>query len=295
MSLSMEETSIQGETKSTETRKIEVESILISDLHLGTKDSKALECKQFLNMYQFRKLILVGDIIDAWALKRGAAWQPAHTRFVRSLLKKIEKEVCEVYYLRGNHDDIAAHIMPIALGCLHIQQEYALEGKDGRHYLCIHGDGFDSISTNHRCVAELGSACYDALLWLNRLYNRYRRWRGLDYYSLSQAVKGKVKKAVQFFDAYEKQLTALASRRGFDGIIAGHIHHPADHMIGNGRFRYLNCGDWVETMSAVIEHTDGRIEIVGFHPSLGVFPLKSGKEKRVSGRRPAMPGQNNSI
>lgn len=241
---------------------IEVETILISDLHLGTKDSKADECRQFLRRYRFKRLVLVGDIVDAWALKRGSKWQPEHTRFIRFVLKKMEREQCEVIYLRGNHDEIAGQGIPFSLGNLRLQKEYILHGLDGKRYLCVHGDGFDSISTNHRWVAVLGSIGYDFLLWVNRFYNKWRQWRGQEYYSVSKAIKNKVKSAVSFLGKYEEQLENMAVRRNCDGIIAGHIHHPADRYVGTHNIRYLNCGDWVETMSAVIEHGDGRFETV---------------------------------
>lgn len=253
---------------------IEIETMLISDLHLGTKDSKANECRRFLKQYRMKRLVLVGDIIDAWALKRGSAWRPEHTRFVRFLLKKMEKEQCEVIYLRGNHDDIIERILPFSLGNLRMQKEYVLNTRDGRRYLCVHGDGFDSISTNHRWVAVLGSAGYDFLLWFNRLYNGWRHFRGKEYYSVSKTIKNKVKSAVNFLDKYEEQLENMATRRHCDGIIAGHIHHPADRRVGGSNIRYMNCGDWVETMSAVIEHTDGRIETVLYCAGSGhVVPL----------------------
>lgn len=244
--------------------KIQVESIFISDLHLGTRDSKADECRKFLRRYQCKRVVLVGDIIDAWALKRGAKWQKPHTRFIRSLLKKAEKEDCEIIYLRGNHDDVVERFSPFALGCLTVANEYVHTGRDGKKYLCVHGDGFDSISTNHRWVAVLGSVGYDVLLWINRVYNTYRRWRGKDYYSVSKAIKAKVKSAVNFIGKYEEQLENMAWKRGCAGIIAGHVHHPADKKVGEKGVHYLNCGDWVESLSAVIEYEDGRFEIVHY-------------------------------
>ncbi len=263
---------------------VEVETILISDLHLGAKDSKADECRRFLKRYRFQRLVLVGDIIDVWALKRGSTWRPEHTRFVRFLLKKMEREQCEVIYLRGNHDDMIERIVPFSLGNLRLQKEYMLKGVDGKRYLCVHGDGFDSISTNHRWIAVLGSIGYDFLLFVNRLYNKWRRWRGQEYYSVSKAIKNKVKSAVSFLGRYEEQLENMAVRRRCDGIIAGHIHHPADRHVGERGIRYMNCGDWVETMSAVVEHCDGRFETVLYLTGTGrVVPLAAEASERVRG------------
>ena len=158
------------------------------------------------------------------------------------------------------HDDILQKFLPFHLGGLKIAREYVHQAADGRRYLCVHGDGFDAISTNHRWLAMLGSLGYDVLLMVNRFYNKYRAWRGREYYSVSRAIKGRVKSAVNFIGKYEEQLQRLAVKRQCDGIIAGHVHHPADTMVG--KVRYLNCGDWVETMSAVLEYGDGRMETV---------------------------------
>ena len=227
---------------------------------LGTKDCKADECRKFLKHVRAGKIVLVGDIVDAWALSRGSRWRRRHTRFVRTLLRKMEQEDVEVLYLRGNHDDILEKFLPFHLGGLKIAREYVHQAADGRRYLCVHGDGFDAISTNHRWLAMLGSLGYDVLLMVNRFYNKYRAWRGREYYSVSRAIKGRVKSAVNFIGKYEEQLQRLAVKRQCDGIIAGHVHHPADTMVG--KVRYLNCGDWVETMSAVLEYGDGRMETV---------------------------------
>ena len=239
---------------------LECRTVFLSDLHLGTKDCKADECRKFLKHVRAGKIVLVGDIVDAWALSRGSRWRRRHTRFVRTLLRKMEQEDVEVLYLRGNHDDILEKFLPFHLGGLKIAREYVHQAVDGRRYLCVHGDGFDAISTNHRWLAMLGSLGYDVLLMVNRFYNKYRAWRGREYYSVSRAIKGRVKSAVNFIGKYEEQLQRLAVKRQCDGIIAGHVHHPADTMVG--KVRYLNCGDWVETMSAVLEYGDGRMETV---------------------------------
>ena len=134
------------------------------------------------------------------------------------------------------------------------------KGVDGKRYLVVHGDGFDSVSTNHRWIAMLGAVGYDALLKVNRLYNRYRAWRGKDYYSVSKAIKARVKSAVNFVGEYEQQLQELARKKDCDGIICGHIHTPEDKQVGE--IRYLNSGDWVESMTAIVEHFDGRLELI---------------------------------
>lgn len=236
------------------------ESIFISDIHLGTPESKTKELVDFLKHTRCKKLYLNGDIIDGWALKRGTIWSKRHTRVIRTILKKSEKEETEVTYLRGNHDDVLERFFPIDFGLIKLRKEAIHQGVDGRKYLVIHGDGFDHIASNFRFVAMLGAFGYDSLLKVNRVYNRYRRWRGQEYHSISKRIKEKVKNAVSFVGKYEEQLVGLARKRGCDGIICGHIHTAEDKTMED--IRYLNSGDWVESMSCVVEHADGRLEVL---------------------------------
>lgn len=235
-------------------------TIFISDVHLGTEDAKVLEVIEFLKHVRCEKLVLNGDIIDGWALKRGAKWRKRHSRFIRTVLKKMEKDDTEVIYLRGNHDDILDRFLPLAFGKLRFVKQHIHQGTDGKRYLVVHGDGFDSVSTNHKWLAVLGAVGYDALLKVNRVYNKYRAWRGKEYYSVSKAIKARVKSAVNFVGEYEQQLQDLARKHGCDGIICGHIHTPEDKQVGE--IRYLNSGDWVESLTAIVEHHDGRLELV---------------------------------
>jgi len=243
-------------------KKVPYRSIFISDVHLGGEDSKAKEAIDFLKHTTCEKLYLNGDIIDGWALKRGSEWKKEHTKFLRQIIKKVEKEKVEVYYLRGNHDDVMDLVLPMSFGTFKLLKEKIHEGIDGRKYLVIHGDGFDSIATNHRWLAFVGAFGYDMLLKVNRNYNKYRAWRGKDYYSISRQVKAKVKSAVAFVDRYQDLLRDHAKKKKCDGIICGHVHTPADEMVGG--IRYLNSGDWVESMTAVVENFDGSFEIVEY-------------------------------
>lgn len=240
--------------------KLACRTVFLSDLHLGTPDAKADEVVEFLKHVACDKLVLNGDIIDAWALKRGSRWTSRHSRVIRKILKLTERDRTEVIYLRGNHDDILERFMPLAFGRVRLVREHIHRTAAGRNYLVVHGDGFDSISTNHRWLAVAGSVGYDFLLRINRLYNLYRAWRGKEYYSLSKRIKAKVKSAVSFVDRYEDLLQQLAHRRNCDGIICGHIHTPEDKQVGD--IHYLNSGDWVESLTAIIEHQDGRMELV---------------------------------
>lgn len=236
-------------------------TVFLSDIHLGTTDSKADEVVEFLKHVRCRKLVLNGDIIDGWALRRGGRWTSRHSRVIRRILKMTEHDKTEVVYLRGNHDEILDRFLPIAFGRIRLVREHIHETSGGRRYLVVHGDGFDSVSTNHKWLALLGAAGYDFLLLINRLYNRWRALRGREYYSISKLVKARVKSAVSFVDRYEDLLQELARHRKCDGIICGHIHTPQDKDVGG--IHYLNSGDWVESLTAIIEHHDGRMELVG--------------------------------
>jgi len=241
-------------------KKNEYESIFLSDIHLGTRDCKAAEVIDFLKATRCKKLVLNGDIVDGWALRGGGKWMPEHTKFVRTVLKKMEKQGTEVIYLRGNHDDILERFLPVCFGNLRIIDEY-LHATPKGNYLVVHGDGFDSVTTSHKWVAVLGAKAYELLLGVNRLYNKWRSFRGKEYFSLSKKIKARVKSAVSFVDRYEDQLKELATFRECRGIICGHIHTPADKML-DGEVHYLNSGDWVESLTAIVETAPGEFELI---------------------------------
>jgi len=237
-------------------------TIVISDVHLGTRGSKAKEVARFLKQYSCENLILNGDIIDGWQLKKSGSWKRKHTRFFNRILKMIESHNTKVFYLRGNHDDFLDQILPLQIGNLSIQNDMVYESM-GRKFFITHGDVFDSVTTNFRWIAYLGDMGYTFLLWLNRQVNYHRRRKGLPYYSLSQYVKGKVKSAVSYIDEYETELAKMARSRGCDGIICGHIHKAENRTIEG--ISYLNSGDWVETMSALAEDHQGNWQLVYYN------------------------------
>lgn len=236
-------------------------TIFLSDIHLGTPDSKAREATEFLQHTSCERLVLNGDIIDGWYLRRGGAWRDRHTKFIRAVLKKMDKENTEVIYLRGNHDDILERFLPLSFGKLRIVNEYVHQTPRG-NYLVVHGDGFDAVTTSCKALAIAGSAGYELLLRLNRFYNRWREWRGKEYYSLSKAIKSRVKSAVSFLGRYEEQLEQLARARECGGIICGHVHTAADKNL-NG-IHYLNSGDWVESLTAIVEPEAGVFQVVSY-------------------------------
>ena len=246
-------------------------TIFISDLHLGTENSKVKEVMHFLRNTRCERLVLNGDIIDGWQLNRGSLWTSEHTKFLRFILKRIEKKTLDVIYLRGNHDDILGRFLPMQFGSLSIVEDFVHESKSGR-YLVLHGDVFDTITKNFVFLAHLGDWGYKFLMSLNRWYNKYRAWRGKEYYSLSKAIKAKVKAAVNFVSSFEEKITKLATAKECTGVICGHIHTPADKKIGG--LHYLNSGDWVESLSAIVEHSNGRMQLVYFRDFVLDYPMK---------------------
>jgi UDP-2,3-diacylglucosamine pyrophosphatase LpxH/glycosyltransferase involved in cell wall biosynthesis len=265
--------------------KVSLRTVFLSDIHLGTPDSKADEVVDFLKSVSCEKLVLNGDIIDGWALKRGSKWQSRHSRVIRKILKMTEKEKTEVIYLRGNHDEILERFLPLAFGKIRFAKEHIHKAANGLRYLVVHGDGFDSVSTNHKWLASLGAVGYDTLLHINRWYNRWRAWQGKEYFSLSKRVKAKVKSAVSFIDKYESLLQELAVHKGCDGIICGHIHTPEDKRVGE--IHYLNSGDWVESLTAIVEHHDGRMELIHFEEFMAQCHVRSIERAKAAERHAA--------
>jgi len=251
-------------------KPLKVKTVIISDVHLGTPDCKAREVNHFLKYTRCDRLILNGDIIDGWRLKQSAYWPNSHTRFVRLILKKLEKKGTEVVYLRGNHDDVLGKFLPIAFEKFSLVEDFVHETPRGK-YLVLHGDVFDTITKNFVFLAYIGDWGYSQLMRLNRVYNKLRAWQGKEYYSLSKAVKARVKQAVNHISHFEDHIARLAKSRGCIGVMCGHIHTAADKMIGD--IHYLNSGDWVESLTAIIEHHDGRFELIDFAEFIKTYPM----------------------
>ncbi len=256
-------------------------TIVLSDLHLGTAGSKAKEATDFLKYHSCQKLILNGDIIDGWQLRQHGAWKKKHTAFFKVVLKQIVHHDTKVIYLRGNHDDFLDQVLPLMIGKnFRIQRDYLLKSPTAtapeRSFYVTHGDVFDSITSNMKWLAYLGDMGYTFLLWVNKLFNQYRTWRGLPYYSLSQTVKQRIKSAVNYISDFEEKLTELARARHADGIICGHIHQPAIRQI-NG-LTYMNSGDWVETMSALVEDFQGNWNLLYYSTDMATTPPDADEE-----------------
>jgi UDP-2,3-diacylglucosamine pyrophosphatase LpxH len=221
-------------------------AIIVSDLHLGTKDSKSKEFIDFLSTHPTDLLILNGDIIDGWALNRGSKWKKSHTKVISKLLKLSNDT--KIIWVRGNHDEFIGEFIGFNFGNIQIVEDYILNVGGG--YYIFHGDVIDVFITKYKWLAKIGSIGYDMALWLNRWYNRYRAWRKLPYQSISQQIKAGVKQATNYINDFEGAAIKMAHKKSCAGVICGHIHQPANFNI-NGE-HYLNSGDWVESGTAIL-------------------------------------------
>jgi UDP-2,3-diacylglucosamine pyrophosphatase LpxH len=238
-------------------------SIFISDIHLGTRFSQADRLLDFLKDYESENLFLVGDIIDGWAIKRKFTWQQSHSDVVQKILRKARKGT-NVYYITGNHDEFIRPFVPLLLGdSFNIQNEMEYVGIDGKRYLITHGDFFDMVTMTKKWVAVLGDYGYDFLLHLNHLLSKLCRLLKIKkQWSLSKYVKDNVKKSVSFIHDFESILSTHAKKKEYDGVICGHIHKVEIRNIDG--IEYMNCGDWVESCSAIVETFDGEWKIIEF-------------------------------
>lgn len=239
--------------------KLAVRTAWVSDTHLGTAGCKAEMLLDFLKSVECETLYLVGDIVDGWQLRKGWYWPSRHNDVVRCVLKKA-KHGTRVIYVPGNHDEAFRGYVGIHLGGVELVNEAIHVTTDGRRLLVLHGDEFDGVVLYARWLAFLGDSAYTLLLQMNRVLNWVRRRRGLPYWSLSAHLKKKVKNAVQYISSFEQAVAHAAHDRGVDGVVCGHIHSAEIRQIGD--VTYYNDGDWVESCTALVEHSDGRMEII---------------------------------
>jgi UDP-2,3-diacylglucosamine pyrophosphatase LpxH len=262
-------------------------SIFVSDVHLGTKDCKAEQLNNFLKHNSCDTLYLVGDIIDAWKIQQNKwRWKQSHTNVVRRVLGHAKRGT-RVVFIAGNHDEFLRPMIPYGFnfGLIEIHNQIEHIGADGKHYLVTHGDLFDGITRLAPWIAFLGDKAYDVVLTLNNKFNWIRRRMGFGYFSLSKYLKYKVKKAVDFVFKFEENLANYCKKRGFDGVICGHIHHAEIKEI-NG-VTYMNDGDWVESCTALVEHWNGRWEIVTWTKEKDDEVIDTSSDTRERSNRPA--------
>ena len=237
-------------------------TIWISDVHLGTRGSSTQQLLEFLRQTDSDTLYLVGDIVDGWRLKSKLYWPQCHTDIIQKILRKSRKGT-KVIYVPGNHDEFLRDYAGTQFGNISLERDHVHITADGRRVLVMHGDEFDGVTTYHKWLAHLGDWAYNSMIVLNRYFNWTRRKLGFDYWSLSAYCKRKVKHAVNFISHYEDSVARECKNQGFDGIVTGHIHHAEIRQIHG--VQYYNCGDWVESCTALVEHHNGKIEIVKFH------------------------------
>ena len=233
-------------------------SAWISDLHLGTRGSNAEAVLSFLRDHEFETLYLVGDLIDVWSLRRSRYWPQTHNDVVQKILRKGRKGT-RLIYIPGNHDEFVREFYGV-YGSLIIAPNAIHTTADGRRLLIIHGDELDTVIQNVKWLAFIGDVGYQFLLKLNRPVNFLRQRLGLGYWSLSAYVKGRVKNAVSFIGEFEKAIVRYAGQFQVDGVLCGHIHHAAIREVQG--IMYYNCGDFVESCTALVEHLDGRMELL---------------------------------
>ena len=240
-------------------------TVWISDTHLGTPGAQTKALLHFLKHTSCDKLYLVGDIVDGWQMKKRFYWPQEHNDVVQKVLRKA-RQGTKVIYIPGNHDEIARSYVGYNFGEIEIKLDDIHETTDGRKLWVVHGDLFDNVLQHARWLAYIGDSAYSSLLVANRFFNKIRQAFNRPYWSLSQYLKLKVKSAVSFISAFEVAMVTEARRRNCDGVVCGHIHKPEIRTIDG--ILYLNDGDWVESISALVEHTDGQLEILDWSANL---------------------------
>ena len=237
-----------------------VRSLFLSDIHLGTRACQADKLVDFLREYPSEHLFLVGDIVDFWAMARGIHWSPTQNTFVQKVLRRARHGE-QVILIPGNHDEALREYTGTLFGDIRLENEWIHTTADGQRYLIVHGDAYDQVTLHHRWVALLGDAAYEFLVRVNLVLSWVRRHLKIPgYWSLAGYAKRKVKKAVNFICDFEESVVQSVAERGLDGVICGHIHWAELRQI-NG-YTYANCGDWVDSCTAIVEHADGQLEVV---------------------------------
>ena len=239
--------------------RLRVRSVWISDIHLGTPGCQATALLDFLKSVDSEHLYLVGDIVDGWQLRRGWYWPQSHNDVVQKLLRKARKGT-RVVFVPGNHDEFARKYIGVRVGGIEVVDDCVHLTADGRRLWVVHGDDFDGVIQCAKWLAHVGDSAYGVALELSRHLNRLRARCGLPYWSLSKYLKLKVKRAVSFIGDYERAVAREARKRNVQGVVCGHIHHAELREIDG--VLYANDGDWVESLTALVEHADGGLELL---------------------------------
>ena len=265
--------------------RLRCRTVWISDLHLGTPGCQALALLDFLRRVECETLYLVGDIIDGWQLRRNWFWPQAHNDVVQKILRKARKGT-RVVFVPGNHDEFARRYAEHTFGGVEVVNEVVHQTADGRRLWVVHGDMFDGVIQCAKWLAFVGDSAYEFTLKLNRWFNSARAQLGLPYWSLSKYLKLKVKRAVSFVSDFEVALAREARKRGLQGVVCGHIHHAEIRDIDG--VLYCNDGDWVESLTALVEDFNGALRIVDWSAQRELAPgaLGSAPDLRDCPARP---------
>jgi len=266
---------------------LHVRTVFISDLHLGTPGCQARALLDFLRDVDCETLYLVGDIVDGWQLRRTWYWPQSHNDVVQKLMRKARKGT-RVVFVPGNHDEFARRYVAHNFGGIDVVEDAMHVTADGRRLWITHGDYFDGVIQCARWLAYLGDQAYEFVLKINRFLNVARGRMGLPYWSLSRYLKFKVKRAVSYVTDFEVAVAREARKRGADGVVCGHIHHAEIRLVEG--VLYCNDGDWVESLTAIVEHHDGRLEIIdrGVHAVPAAFTARPAAEARPEVHEPAL-------
>ena len=245
-------------------------TIFLSDLHLGMRGRQAGRVLDFIRHHHAERWVLVGDVVDGWALARSWNWTQAQNDVVQKLLREVRKGA-EIVYVPGNHDGAARQFVGLTFGGILVAREWEHVTADGRRLLVLHGDEFDGAVQLAPWLSKVGARAYELSLALNTVVAKAREAMGKPYWSLAAALKDRTKRALQYVARFEEAVAALAAERGVDGVVCGHIHRPEIRHVKTeaGTTLYANCGDWVENCTALVEHWDGRLEIVRWTGALG--------------------------
>lgn len=243
----------------------QVRTVFLSDIHLGTRACQAERLLDFLREHPAERLFLIGDIIDFWSMNRGIHWSPSQNTVIQKVLRRARHGE-EVILVPGNHDEALRGYCGSIFGDIRVEPEWVHELADGRRFLLVHGDEFDEVTRYHRWIAVLGDIAYTLLVRANVAISWARRKLGISgYWSLAGYAKRKVKTALQFIFEFEQNVIRAARDRKLDGVVCGHIHWAAIREIEG--LTYVNCGDWVDSCSAIVEHLDGRLELILWNES----------------------------
>lgn len=261
-------------------KKRNLEVVVISDVHLGTYGCRANELLNYLKTIEPKTLILNGDIIDIWQFNK-RYFPKSHMGVIKQIFALLTAGT-EVYYITGNHDEMLRKFKGFRLGNFRIENKLILNLEKEKAWI-FHGDVFDVTMKHSKWLAKLGGLGYDFLIVLNTIINWFSERLGYGRLSLSKKIKNSVKSALKFINDFEKTATDIAIENNFDYVICGHIHQPEIRQVENakGKTTYLNSGDWIENLTA-LEYSNNQWSLYAYHNDALAKEVKHQKDKKKS-------------